>query len=71
MTDRYMALTVVLERDLRGDDAAGLITALQQLKGVAEVRPVLVEPVALGVAQIRINNQLRESLFEWMGRNLS
>lgn len=71
MTDRYMALTVVLERDLREDDAAGLITALQQLKGVVDVRPVQATGGEEGITRMRINNELRESLFQWMGRNLS
>jgi len=70
VTDRYMALTVVLERDMREDDAAGLITALRQLKGVADVRPV--GPADdFGIMRMRVTNELRQSLFEWMSRNLS
>lgn len=34
MTDRYHTLTVVLERDMRDDDAAALIAAIGQLRGV-------------------------------------
>jgi hypothetical protein len=71
MTDRYMALTVVLERDLRDDDAAALITALKQLKGVIDVRPVQATGGEQGITRMRLNNELRASLFEWMGRNLS
>ena len=37
MTDRYNSLTVVLEHDIRDDDAQPLIDAIKQLKGVIEV----------------------------------
>ena len=34
MTDRIHTLTVVLEKDMREDDAEFLINAIQQLRGV-------------------------------------
>ena len=34
MTDRYHSLTVVLEHDMRDDDAETLISAIRQLRGV-------------------------------------
>ena len=39
MTDRYSSLTVVLERDIRDDDAEPLIAAIRQLRGVLRVVP--------------------------------
>ena len=39
MTDRYSSLTVILERDIREDDATPLIAAISQLRGVARVEP--------------------------------
>lgn len=67
-----MALTVVLERDIREDDAAGLITALKQLKGVIEVRPVQAASwLEDGAARMRVKHELRTSLYDWMTRNLS
>ena len=39
MTDRYHALTVVLDADIRSDDAADLITAIKQLRHVISVEP--------------------------------
>lgn len=37
MTDRYNTLTVVLEHDIREDDAASLLNAIRQLRGVLSV----------------------------------
>lgn len=37
MTDRYNALTVVLEKDMREDDAQALLSAIRQLRGVLSV----------------------------------
>ena len=37
MADRYNALTVVLEKDLRGNEAEALLTAIQQMRGVLSV----------------------------------
>ena len=37
MTDRYNALTVVMEKDMRDDDAEALIAAIRQLRGVLSV----------------------------------
>lgn len=39
MTDRYNYLTVALERDIRSDDAEGLINAIRMLRGVLDVSP--------------------------------
>lgn len=38
MTDRFSTLTVVLEHDIREDDAKVLIDAIRQLRGVADVK---------------------------------
>lgn len=37
MTDRYNSLTVVLDRNIRCDDAQGLMQAIKQLRGVISV----------------------------------
>jgi hypothetical protein len=37
MTDRLRHLTVTLERDLREDDAEGLLRLIRAIKGVASV----------------------------------
>ena len=37
MTDRFNALTVALEKDIRIDDAEGIMNAIRQLRGVISV----------------------------------
>lgn len=37
MTDRYLTLTVVLDKDTRDDDAQGLVDAISLMKGVMSV----------------------------------
>ena len=37
MTDRYNALIVVLDKDIREDDAEATIKAIEQIRGVASV----------------------------------
>ena len=39
MSDRYSGLLVVLEKDMREDDAKPLIEAILMLKGVLQVTP--------------------------------
>lgn len=39
MTDRINAITVVLEHDIRDDDAEPLLQAIRQLRGVLTVTP--------------------------------
>lgn len=41
MTDRYDGFTVVLDRAMRSDDAEHIINAIQMIKGVADVRPII------------------------------
>jgi len=42
MTDRLKGLTVTFEKDMRDDDAEGLIDAIKRLRGVADVIPHIV-----------------------------
>ncbi|MCY1297955.1 hypothetical protein D9M68_18900 [compost metagenome] len=41
MTDRHAAYIVVLDENIREDDAQAIITALEMVKGVATVQPVV------------------------------
>ena len=41
MTDRHVGYVVTLEHDMREDDAEGTLTALRQIKGVLDVRPLV------------------------------
>lgn len=41
MTDRHTAYVVILENDIREDDAEATITALRMVRGVASVQPIV------------------------------
>lgn len=41
MTDRHAGYVVVLDTDIREDDAEGLMLALRALRGVLTVEPVI------------------------------
>lgn len=57
MTDRYHSLTVVLDKDTRDDDAAPLIAAILQLRGVVGVEGNVADPSSY-VHQLRAQAQL-------------
>lgn len=61
MTDRYNALTVVLEQDIRDDDAEPLIEAIKMLRGVLDVQGN-VSSANFFVAQSRADREWREKL---------
>jgi hypothetical protein len=63
MTDRYYALTVVLETDLRSDDAVPVIEAIKMIRGVLDVKP-LVTNAEIYMAQERARRELINKIFE-------
>jgi hypothetical protein len=63
MTDRYNALTVILDHDIRDDDAKGLIDAILQLRGVLSVKG-RVKDIADDIALDRTKLELRTKLWE-------
>jgi hypothetical protein len=63
MTDRFNSFIVVLDRDLREDDAAATIAALEQIKGVIKVTPNVVDMESI-VAESRVRNELGRKLWE-------
>lgn len=62
MTDRYNAFVVVLEEDIREDDAAALISAIQQLRGVLSVSGHVADPGS-HIAQTRARQDLGQKLW--------
>ncbi len=62
MTDRYNALTVVLAVNMRDDDAAPIIAAIQQIKGVLSVE-FNVHSMIDHVAERRVRAELHEKLW--------
>jgi DICT domain-containing protein len=63
MSDRYNYLTVVLERDLKDEDAEPLIAAIKQFRGVLSVTPNVVDTAAL-LAEERARVELANKLWE-------
>jgi hypothetical protein len=68
MTDRHAAYLVVLENDIREDDAETTISALRQIKGVIDVQPVAGEKIIGGNVAVEIARS-REGA-RWHGRLL-
>lgn len=63
MTDRYNALTVLLDRDIRKDDAEPIIDAIRMIKGVQKVEPH-VSDVNGWAAEERAKGELKRKLWE-------
>lgn len=63
MTDRYNALTVVLDRDIREDDSELLINAIRMLRGVLSVNPN-VSDLQDHVAIMRVKQELTQKLYD-------
>ena len=61
MTDRYRSLTVILEVDIRSDDAESLISAIQHLRGVHDVLPNIADSSDL-IARSRARAEIREAV---------
>lgn len=62
MTDRYITLTVALDRDIREDDADVLISAISMLKGVLAVSGNVVDAQAWAIEE-RIRRDLYNKLY--------
>lgn len=63
MTDRFNSLTVVLENDIRADDAEVIISAIRQIRGVLSVSGN-VSDVSAHIAQERARHELGSRLWE-------
>ena len=63
MTDRHAAYIVVLDKDIRNDDAQATIQALSQIRGVAAVKAVTSTPEIM-VAAVRERARLQELLWK-------
>lgn len=63
MSDRYNYLTVVLERDLKDEDAEPLIEAIKQFRGVLSVTPNVSDATA-HLAQERVRVELGNKLWQ-------
>ena len=64
MTDRTHSLTVVLDRELRSDDAEGICNAIRQLRGVALVTQNIPANVDFYAARNQARLELVRKLYE-------
>jgi hypothetical protein len=62
MTDRINAFIVILDRDIREDDAEDTLTALKQIKGVMSVKPHVAN-FSDAIAQDRVRQELGMKLW--------
>jgi hypothetical protein len=63
MTDRHAAYIVVLDSNIREDDAREtVLTALRQIRGVLSVEPVIAGP-DLHIAEMRARSELTKKLW--------
>lgn len=67
MTDRYNALIVVLDREIRDDDAEPLIEAIKMMKGVqdvtgniSDINSYVVESRVKRDIMVKIHNLMKE-----------
>ena len=63
MTDKYFALTVLLDCETREDDAQAIIEAIKMIKGVMEVEPHIAN-IALGWATHKARLELRTKIID-------
>jgi hypothetical protein len=63
MTDRHNGYYVVLEQDIRDDDAGATIAAIQQIKGVLSVTPNIAG-FDEHIAEMRARNELSSQLWD-------
>ena len=63
MTDRIHSFTVVLERDIRTDDAQDLQNALMKFRGVLDVQPAVAD-IGDHVARVRVRSEIAQRLLK-------
>lgn len=63
MTDRFKQLIVVLEKDIREDDAEALINAIRMMRGVLKVRGDVAGAQDMWAAD-RARRELRDKLWK-------
>ena len=63
MSDRFHTLTVVLERDIRSDDAEQLLAAIRMMRGVMSVTGIVAD-FNSHMAEERARTELGKKLLE-------
>lgn len=63
MTDRYKGVIVAFDSDVREDDAQAVITAIRQLRGVADVQAQVAGPVD-PISRMRVDAEWRDRIYK-------
>lgn len=63
MTDRYNAFLVILEKDIRTDDAASTIEAIKHIRNVLDVVPSVADNSNI-ITEFRVRNELFSKIHE-------
>lgn len=63
MTDRHAGYIVVLEKDIREDDAEDIITAIGMIRGVLKCKPMVADPMNY-IAEQRARHELHMKWLE-------
>ena len=65
MTDRHAGYIVVLEKDIRSDDAEYTLNALRMVRGVSSVEPI-VSGIEVHIAEQRARTDLIGKIYEFL-----
>jgi len=63
MTDRHTGYIVALDADIREDDAQAIIAAIQMIKGVQTVTPLVADPMG-AIHELRVRRNLLNKIYE-------
>jgi hypothetical protein len=63
MTTRYKSLTVVLEMDIRNDDAEPILEAIRMVKGVLSVEGNVTDDLEAHIAYERVRHDLGMKIY--------
>lgn len=66
MTDLCAGFIVALDKDMRDDDVESIITAIQMIRGVMKVTPLIGQPSLVGIYEQRTRYAIRDKLLEFL-----
>jgi hypothetical protein len=65
MSDRHAGYIVTLKDDVRDDDAESIVTALEMVKGVLSVDPIVAD-VTLWLAEMRAKTAAKRQIIDML-----
>lgn len=61
---RHEGYTVILDRQLKDEEAQAVLNAIRMIKHVAEVKPIDGNDLSVDIARIRVRVEIGERLFK-------